>query len=248
MKPIYVIALILILTIFLLCTGGTLQAQETELIVRWQNQGYNILTTLRLYQIIEDDTSLIMNNISPGKNTGVLFNPIFDADSVYKFFMTAFDPTKNKGYQESEPSEIATWIMIGDTTQNQPPEGIKIFQPMVKIEFNQYHRYRKFNIYISNFFDETINKVVFELGNCMFDWVHTENKSFFGGENDGIASDILVFEKEIKFGEVVMLDCDIDKSGTEPAFLEDVEGEISVNGHSGILEKDGDNYKCEIRY
>lgn len=248
-KTITLIIFIIVAMIFLLAIGGNAVAQEIDLIMTWKllkikAEHLDNDVFLRIYDF---DKNLLLKDSIPSQLTATLFQVNLDEREEYRFNLKAYVPD-NKTNKESIGDAIAIWNIKADTVAPKSPENPDVFRPKVIIEFNQYHRYRKFNIIITNLSGRMIDNIYFSLGNCVFDWIHGDDISLFAGENDGIVSNKFIYDREIRFNQVVKLDIDIDKSGEVHAFTEDVEGEIMINNYIGELVKEGDNYKCEIRF
>lgn len=219
--------------------------EGVNLRVSWDNMNYDAGVTLNLYQLLANDEILLKQEINPSYYKGLDFVAQWDTDSLYSFFMTAV-----KDGRETLPSDIATWEM--EEFELYPPE-INVYRPYISVTFEQYHKWRKFNITINNQTGNNIDSLIIRLDNCVFDWLVYNDKEFFikentDGENEGkVGNEIFL---NIKKDEKIVINCDLDKSAEVHAFVEDVEGRVIVSGLEAKLKKEEGKeiYKTEIKF
>jgi len=262
-KTICLIISIIVIMLFILWYENVLGQVTIKGEVTWdkfQPADKDTNAYLRIYRALPEPIFLLKDKIDNDSTRAIVYIRLDSLINNVQVGMTAYDPTNNDSC-ESAMGLSKIWHPFG--MDSVPPAGIA-FRPL-EIVYDKptlmmtiniiMGNYDNFEIDLKNTLNVPITSFKFELSpKGYFDWVNIDGKKIESlclsadkCNEDGIHEPYFEYTKIIPPGETIIITGDIDESETD-GFLDPIVGEISVNGHSGRLEKVGNDYICEIRY
>jgi hypothetical protein len=268
-KTICLITFIILAMLFMLVTGGNAQEiREFDFSWGYIPRSSHISETKVLFSIWEiknGEEILLEKNIPYEVREFTITHEYYEGDTLH-FCMYTFSYVERPENAMSGKSNIVQWPeeqFLGDGIPPDSPIFVEIDTTRIKkdvklnfiVKLNPYNiSYKKYYIEFENYTAETIDEFRFEIYNAVIDWV-TEGverplifyKELNEYDNDKVVGTEFTLENPLQYRELRM---DIDNTATKPGFDldRDIQGKAWINGHSGILEKDGNNYICEIKY
>jgi len=268
-KTICLIISIIVIMLFLFFTGGDLRGQEIrEFDFSWEYipRSSHISETKVLFSIweLKDGEEILLEKNIPYEVRESTITHEYYGDTLY-FFQRVFSYVERDEYALSERSNICQWPKEEFLGDNIPPNTTTFRLDTVRIKEDVklnfvvklvplHVNYKKYYIEFENYTAESIDDFRLEVDNVVIDWV-TEGvirplifyKELNEYDNDKVVGTEFDLPNPLQYRELRM---DIDNTATHPGFDpdRDIQGRAFINGHSGRLEKVGDDYICEIRY